>query len=325
MYIEAEKGLREAIDQAAREFAEQAYLKPTTEESHLTFNAMNRALQVVLRYQSAQSKLTDKKDRGSHPLLTAAEAELIDKLTESENPDLLRLLEAVRRLSKLKMHEGAFPLYAAVIDHIRCSAFAAMLVEKLPVGRSQLTWEGGKTPTEHCQLLSTTLKCPTTDLVLVARPCLRIPDSMSRDTRERLADLGRLCVTVQNLPVCSSTNNKMFHTPIERSEIAHHIWQGSLADFLADENGYGIQRQPATLSRDPRNPIEGLFGTGKLDEYQQAYPDDFGVFLASGTVVSIDINYPILKDETVVIDTGLVMARYTTKKDPLDSHETVES
>ena len=51
MYIEAEKGLREAIDRAAEEFAEQAYIKPTSEEKHLTFNAMSRALQVILNYQ----------------------------------------------------------------------------------------------------------------------------------------------------------------------------------------------------------------------------------------------------------------------------------
>lgn len=51
MYIEAEKGLKEAIDRAAKEFAEQAYLKPTHEEEILTFNAMSRALQVILNYQ----------------------------------------------------------------------------------------------------------------------------------------------------------------------------------------------------------------------------------------------------------------------------------
>lgn len=254
----------------------------------------------------------DKQDRDIHPLLTPAEVVLLGKVAGTGDEDLAKLRDAVWRLARLKMHEGVFPKYAAVIDHVTCSAFAFMLVEKLPVGRSRLVWDGGKTPTEHCALLSTTLECPTTDLLLVARPCLRIADSVSRSTRERLADLGRLCVTVQNLPLRSLENDKMFHTPLDRSETAHHIWQGALLDFLADENGYGLQRQPSTLGRDPRNPIVGLFGTGRLDVQQQAYPDDFGVFLASGTVVSIDINYPILADETVVIDTGLVMARYTT-------------
>lgn len=314
MTIEADKGLQDAMDQAIKEFVDQALASP--QEEIVIGNAMRRALQVVLRYQSAQSK--DIGRQVSHPLLTPADAALIDKLIGTEDPDLIRLRDVVLRLSKLKMHEGAFPQYAAVIDHIKCTAFAAMLVEKLPVGRSRLTWNGEKTPTEHCQLLSTTLECPTTDLILVARPCLRIPDSTPKQTLERLADLGRLCVTVQNLPIRSEQNDRMFHTPLERSEIAHHIWQGSLQDFLADENGYGVQRQPTTLSRDPRNPIEGLFGTGNLDEQMQAYANDFGIFLSNDTIVSIDINYPILKDETVVIDTGLVMARYTTKNSSLN-------
>lgn len=245
-------------------------------------------------------------------MLTPAEVELLDKVAGTKEEDLAKLRDAVWRLSKLKMHEGVFPKYAAAIDHIACMAFACMLMEKLPVGRSRMIWDGGKTPAEHCALLSTTLECPPTDLFLIARPCLRMADSVSRSTRERLADLGRICVTVQNLPLRSLVNSKQFHTPLERSEIAHHIWQGALVDFLADENGYGMQRQQSTLSRDPKNPVVGLFGTGRLDKQLQAYPDDFGVFLASGTVVSIDISYPIMADETVVIDTGLVMARYTT-------------
>jgi hypothetical protein len=216
------------------------------------------------------------------------------------------------------MHEGAFPKYAAVIDHVINLAFAAKLAEKLPVGRGRLIWDGGKTPTEHCELLSMTLECPPTDLFLVARPCLRIADSVSRSTCERLADLGRLCVTVQNLPLRSLESTKKFHTPLERSETAHHIWQGALADFLADANGYGMQRQPSTLECDSSKPVVGLFGTGNLDKYQQAYAHDFGVFLASGTIVSIDIHYPILSDETVVIDTGLVMARYTTSQSDVE-------
>lgn len=51
MYIEAEKGLREALDRAAKEFAQLAYIQPTSAEQHITFNAMNRALQVILNYQ----------------------------------------------------------------------------------------------------------------------------------------------------------------------------------------------------------------------------------------------------------------------------------
>lgn len=51
MYIEAEQGLKQAVDRAAAEFAEQAYIRPTPEERHLTFNAMQRALQVILNYQ----------------------------------------------------------------------------------------------------------------------------------------------------------------------------------------------------------------------------------------------------------------------------------
>lgn len=262
----------------------------------------------------------DKQERDTHPLLTAAEISLLDKVAGTANEDLAKLRDAVWRLAKLKVHEGAFPKYAAIIDHVRCSAFASMLVEKLPVGRSRVIWDGGKTPAEHCPLLSLTIECPSTDLLLLSRPCLRLADSVSKSTRERLADVGRLCVTVQNLPLRSEQNDRVFHTPLDRSDVAHHIWQGSILDFLADENGYGLQRQPSTLSRDPRNPIVGLFGTGDLDEQQQAYVRDFGVFLASGTEVSIDLNYPILADETVVIDTGLVMARYTTSKGPSDTH-----
>lgn len=256
----------------------------------------------------------DKQDRDIHPLLTAAEVSLLDKVAGTEDEDLAKLRDAVWRLAKLKMQEGAFPKYAAIIDNVRCSAWASRLVEKLPVGQNRLTWVGGNTPIERYELLSLTLECPTTDLLLLARPCLRLADSVSKSTRERLADLGRLCVTVKNLPLRAEEGGKVFHAPIERSDVAHHIWQGALVDFLADENGYGIKRQPSTLSLDPRNPIAGLFGTGDLDDQYQGYPRDFGVFLASGTVVSIDIIYPILADETVVIDTGLVMARYTTKK-----------
>lgn len=251
-------------------------------------------------------------DRDIHPMLTPAEVALLDKVAGTVDEDLAKLRDVVWRLSKLKMHEGTFPRYAAVIDHVTRKAFATLLVERLPVGRSRLIWDGRKTPTEQCTLLSTTIECPTTDLLLVARPCLRIADSVSRGVCERLADLGRLCVTVQNLPLRSLENDKIFHTPLERTADAHHIWQGPLADFLADEKGYGKHRQPSTLVSDPRKPVAGLFGTGSLDQYQQVYPCDIGVFLTSGTVVSIDIHYPILVDETVVVDTGLVMARYTT-------------
>lgn len=51
MYIEAEKGLRDVVDRAAKEFAEQAYILPTLEEGTLIYNAMSRALQVILNYQ----------------------------------------------------------------------------------------------------------------------------------------------------------------------------------------------------------------------------------------------------------------------------------
>jgi len=251
-------------------------------------------------------------DRDIHPLLTAAEISLLDLAAGTLDEDLSKLRDIVWRLAKLKMHEGVFPKYVAVIDNVTQKAFATLLVEKLPVGRSRLIWNGEKTPTEHCALLSTTIECPPTDLLLLARPCLRIAESVPRSIRERLADLGRLCVTVQNLPLRSLENDKIFHTPLERSEGAHHIWQGRLTNFLADEKGYGMERQQTTLDVDPRKSIVGLFGTGRLDEYQQVYPHDFGIFLTNGTVVSIDIQYPILCDETVVIDTGLVMARYTS-------------
>jgi len=253
----------------------------------------------------------DELKREIHPLLSPEDVTLLDKLAGSTDPELVQLRDLAWRLSKLKMHEGVFPKYVALIDHCAKSAFAIGLADKLPVGRSRLIWDGGKTPTEHCQLIEATLECPTSDAFLLARPCIRIADSVPLKTRERVADLAHLCVTVSNLPIRNADHTQVFHTPLERSEIHHHIWQGPILDFLADERGYGVQRQPTVLSA-PHTPITGLFGTGHLDDRHGAHPHDMGVFLASGTVVSIDINYPILADEIVTLDTGLVMARYTT-------------
>src|SRR6266849_10416894 len=110
-------------------------------------------------------------DRDINPMLTPAEIELLDKAAGTGDEDLSKLRDIVWRLAKLKMHEGVFPKYSAIIDHIPGLAFAGKLVEKLPVGRSRLTWDGGKTPTENQALLSMQLECLTTDLFLVARPC----------------------------------------------------------------------------------------------------------------------------------------------------------
>jgi hypothetical protein len=56
MYIEPEKGLKEVVDRAAQEFSEDALASP--EETLLVFNAMNRALQRILRYQEEHKSPT---------------------------------------------------------------------------------------------------------------------------------------------------------------------------------------------------------------------------------------------------------------------------
>jgi hypothetical protein len=247
-----------------------------------------------------------------HPLLTPEEVELLEKVAGSADPDVAQLRDALWRLAKLKVSEGDFPKYAAMIDEERCNGYACLLVEKMPVGHGRLVWDGAKTPIENCTLMTKKLECGTSDLFLCARPCIRIAESVALETRQRLADLGNLCVTVENLPLRSLESSQMFMEPAERDGVAHHIWRGPLVDFLADENGYGVHRQPSVL-RAPRVPITGLFPSGTLDEEIHAHPADLGVFLAGGTVISVDLHYPILATETVVLDVGLVMARYEAK------------
>jgi hypothetical protein len=248
----------------------------------------------------------------SHPLLQPDELELLHEMAETADPNLAKLRDAIWRLAKLKVSEGDFPKYAAMIDEERCNGYACKLVEKIPVGHGRLVWDGAKTPTENCTLVTKELECEAENLFLVARPCIRIAGSVALETRQRLADLGNLCVTVQNLPIRSHESSQMFMEPAERDGVAHHIWRGPLADFLADENGYGVHRQPSVL-RAPRIPVDGIFPSGVLDDQIQAHPADLGIFLANGTVISVDLHYPILATETVVLDTGLVMARYETR------------
>jgi hypothetical protein len=245
----------------------------------------------------------------SHPLLHPEELELLHEMAGTADPNLAKLRDAIWRLAKLKVSEGDFPKYAAMIDDERCIGYACLLVEKIPVGHGRLVWDGAKTPIENCTLVTKKLECGTSELFLVARPCIRIAESVMPETRRRLADLGNLCVTVQNLPLRSHESSEMFMSPAERDGVAHHIWRGPLVDFLADENGYGIHRQPSVL-RAPRIPVTGIFPSGILDEQLQAHPADLGIFLANGTVISVDLHYPILATEIVVLDTGLVMARY---------------
>lgn len=247
--------------------------------------------------------MTDK-TRDIHPMLRPEDVALLDKLAGTEDLELAKLRDLVWKLSRLKVNEGYFPKYAALINPIMCNAYAVRLAEKLPVGDTKLTWNGGPYPLERYSLFKTTIECPPKDAVLLARPCFRISRNVSLETRNRLAELGKLRVTVSHLRV----QDDLLKPETRVDDASHLIWEGSVQDFLADENGYGNQRQPTVLSP---APLEGIFSSGMLDDRQAAYPADLGVFLVSGTVVSLDLQCEILDGEGLEIHAGLVMARYT--------------
>lgn len=259
--------------------------------------------------------LSGDSSREPHPLLTPDELKLLDEISGSEDPNATKLRDLVWRLARLKVSEGFFPKYVAVIDDDTLQAFACRLMAfgKVAVGQNRLVWDGSKNPTEHCPLGTKRLECHTSELFLFARPCIRFSGSMSIETRRRLADLGTICVTVENLPIRAYESSMMFMEPVKRDGIHHHVYTGPLSEFLADENGYGVHRQPATLKA-PDKYLSGVFSSGTLDDDSAAHPADLGIFLANGTIISIDLNYPILADEVVSLDTGFVMALYSATR-----------
>lgn len=249
------------------------------------------------------------------PLLLPEENALLDQLQDVDDPTIVKLRNAVLRLASLKATEGVFPKYAAAIDEMRCNAFVCLLIEKIPPGHGRVIWNGDRTPDEHCSLLSVKLECEPTELFMIVRPCIRIARSVSLETRRRVADLGRLCVAVQDLPRRATPySSKFYAVPDGESDgVHHHIWKGPIVDFLADEDGYGVHRNPISLDA-PRELVDGIMGFGNLDTEMRATKTNLGIFLPSGAVISVDLSYPILAGEELVFDTGLVMARYTFKE-----------
>lgn len=250
--------------------------------------------------------------REPHPLLTPEELQLLDQVAEAQDSNIAKLRDAVWRLAKIKVSEGFFPKYMGVIDDNTLKAFACGLVGNVSMGQGRLVWDGGKTPTEYCTLATKKLECGTSELFLVARPCIRISESVTPETRRRLAALGTLCVTVQNLPIRSDESNEMFMEPLENDGVHHHVYTGPLSNFLADESGYGVHRQPSVLKA-PEKYLSGVFSSGTVDDQINCHPADLGIFLPNGVIISVDLNYPIMADEVVTLDTGLVMARYSAK------------
>lgn len=230
-----------------------------------------------------------------HPLLRAEDLELLERASRSDDREVLRLRDLVLRLGALKMSEGHFPTWVALINETNRCAFAIKRAEVLPVGDERLVWKGGGGAAALAQpMVRRALTCDISDAFLFLRPCVKLGRSMETRTRNRLFATAGLEIFVEN------------------RDGKHPIWSGPLSAFAADEAGYGLHRQvPAVSYHKPPGPV---FGVGKLTASMEAVPTGEGIFIPNGATLAVDVFYAIGPDETVELSTGLVMARYTTKE-----------
>lgn len=191
------------------------------------------------------------------------------------------------RLAALKHTEAEFPAYLALINANVGNAYPMRLDGVMPPEEHELHWASGL---GSVTLLERKLSCGATEAFLLVRPYVKLLDPQSEGTVEQLVRLGKITVRANDVV----------------------LTEGSIAEHLVGLNGYGFRRKPFVLSIGARNE-KGIFGVGILDGDSTSSQGDQGVFLPSDTVVTVQLSYPLHRDEHLNFSTGLVMARYTTK------------
>lgn len=231
-----------------------------------------------------------------HSSLPDGDLERVERLRGHRDPDVVWLAERALELARLKVTDFYWPEFAGLRSANGCFAMRRDVGGRSP--REQRLVARGE-GTLGMPALKLKTECAVTDAFLVPRPYLIAAD---RRSLEILRGRGTLTVSAGGTS----------------------LFSGSAAEFLADQDGFGVSKIPSLL-RYPRPwpdkpesgmafAADGIFGTATLSkDLAEAYEVPFGVFLANSTDVVVSLYIKLEADESIDVAAGLLMDRYTTK------------
>lgn len=218
------------------------------------------------------------------------------------------LAEIVKRLSRSRPEEYAFPAHAALMNDHNATAFVMRLRGRVLI-EQKIRLDGVRA--ERAAVINHTVAAAVEEALLVVRPYVRIYGPASSPVSERLSE-ARLSLAVDGDLL---------------------IDRGLLRDHLADEQGLGFRGEAFSLRHlMPRTGPGGLsffravqaspytnpqFGLIPNDlGWQIQSNDEIGMFLPNGSIITVDLeDLKTFETDPVMLTVGVVACQYTTKSD----------